>query len=50
MHVDYNAISYERRLASWHLAVSSMPPPQIGLEDVADIGAYVRGLRQSGRR
>jgi mono/diheme cytochrome c family protein len=42
---DYNAISNERRMAQLHQGRVRMPPVEISLEDVADIGAYIRSLQ-----
>lgn len=50
MTFDYNAISYERRMAQLHQGHVSMPPAEISLADVRDIGAYVRSLKQAARR
>ena len=50
MRFDYNAISYERSLADWHLGRIHMPPAQMSLEDVGAIGAYVRSLKRAGGR
>ena len=50
MRFDYNAMSYERSLANWHLGHVGMPPAEISLEQLADIGAYVRSLAPSGPR
>jgi mono/diheme cytochrome c family protein len=47
---DYNAMSYQRSLANWHLGRVGMPPAEISLEQMADIGAYVSSLKTSGRR
>jgi mono/diheme cytochrome c family protein len=49
MRFDYDAISYERSMAAWHLGHVDMPPAEISLDDVRDIGAYVRSLERSGR-
>jgi mono/diheme cytochrome c family protein len=50
MRFDYNAMSYQRSLANWHLGRVGMPPTEISLEQMADIGAYVSSLKTSGRR
>jgi cytochrome c len=50
MRFDYNAMSYQRSLANWHLGRVGMPPAEISLEQMADIGAYVSSLKTSGRR
>lgn len=52
MRIDYNAISYERRMAQLHAGRVGMPPATVSLAEVADIVAYVRRLRssQSGAR
>jgi mono/diheme cytochrome c family protein len=47
---DYNAISAQRALAQDHSGRVGMPPPELTLEEVADIGAYVRSLKQAARR
>lgn len=50
MRIDYNAIGYQRRMAQWHLDRVTMPPADVSLADMQDIGAYVRSLRQDERR
>ncbi|MDR3513448.1 MAG: cytochrome c [Caulobacteraceae bacterium] len=50
MRFDYNAISYERSVTQAHQGRTGMPPAQLSLEDIGDIGAYVRSLRQARRR
>jgi len=50
MRVDYNAISYERRMAQLHQGHVRMPPAEISLDDVLDIRAYVRSLRRASKR
>lgn len=44
LKMDYNAISYERRLAQLHVGRVGMPPAQVSLAEVADIVAYIRTL------
>ena len=48
MRYDYNAISYRRRMTQMHLGHDTMPPAELSLEEVGDIGAYVRSLKQAG--
>jgi mono/diheme cytochrome c family protein len=48
MRFDYNEISYERRMAQLHHGHVRMPPEDVSLEDVADIGAYIRSLKSHG--
>jgi hypothetical protein len=50
MRFDYNAISYERSMAQMHQGRVSMPPAEISLQQVGDIGAYVRSLKQAQQR
>lgn len=50
MRIDYNAISYERRMAQMHVGRVRMPPAEISLDDVRDIGAYVRSLNRARKR
>jgi mono/diheme cytochrome c family protein len=45
MHFDYNAISYQRRLAELHAGYAGMPPAELSLGELAEIGAYVRALQ-----
>ena len=47
---DANAIGRERSMARMHLGRVSMPPAELSDQDVADIGAYIRGLRRAGGR
>ena len=47
MRIDYNAISYERRMGRAHMTQDKMPPEEISLDDVLDIRAYARSLRPS---
>jgi mono/diheme cytochrome c family protein len=49
MRFDMNAISYQRRLAQLHMGRVSMPPAEIGLDEVQDIRAYARSLRRPRR-
>jgi mono/diheme cytochrome c family protein len=48
MRYDYNAISYDRRMGQLHRGGAGMPPPDVDLAGLADIGAYVRSLKQAG--
>lgn len=50
MRMDYNAISYERRMVQLHAARPSMPPAHIGLAEVEDIIAYAQSLRSAAAR
>jgi len=51
MHIDLNAITYERRMAQLHAGrVSHMPPADLSLDNVRDIQAYVRSLRRPRSR
>jgi mono/diheme cytochrome c family protein len=50
LRFDYNAISYERGLADWRLSHVHMPPVDMSLTELADIGAYVRSLKHPARR
>lgn len=45
MRFDFTAISNQRSMAQLHRGRVGMPPAQISLDDVADIGAYVRSLQ-----
>ena len=49
MQFDYNAIAYERSMATWHLGHVNMPPAELSMDDVRDIGAYVQSLRRPDR-
>lgn len=49
LRFDLNAISNERSLAKMHQGRVSMPPAEISLEDVRDIGAYAASLRPDPR-
>ena len=49
MRFDYNAISYDRRVGQLHGSHAHMPPPDLDLTGLADVGAYVRSLRQVGK-
>ncbi len=49
MRFDYNALSYERRLADFHAGHVDMPPMKLSLKDLADVGAYVRSLQRPVR-
>lgn len=50
MRFDYNAMSYQRRMAQMHNGYVHMPPAQLTMEEVADIGAYVRSLERTSKR
>ena len=45
LRLDYNAISYTRRLAQMHQGRVSMPPADITMDELHDIGAYIRTLQ-----
>lgn len=47
MRIDYNAISYARRMEQLHQGHVRMPPSEISLDDVRDIRAYARSLRRA---
>ncbi|MFI4936116.1 MAG: c-type cytochrome [Caulobacterales bacterium] len=50
MHFDYNAISYQRRMSQLHMRQISMPPEELDLDQVGDIGAYIHSLKRQSHR
>ena len=45
LRFDYNEISRERLTSAWHNG--GMPPETLSLEQIGDLGAYVRSLRRA---
>jgi mono/diheme cytochrome c family protein len=50
LRYDYNAIALERATSDSHFGLAGMPPAQMTLKDVGDVGAYVRSLKHPGGR
>ena len=47
LHYDYDAISYQRSMGTWHGGQAGMPPSDLTGQQIGDIGAYIHSLRQA---